>query len=251
MNRTKFIDHFKTKYNTNYSDYYKLLYFDIDLSAFDNNKSLTELYINSLLDNDFESLGLIQDIKVSKDIIKVEFDYDYNEDEKNTSLLIRHDVSLNLNILFDSIINKHPEINSNLSSIYRIENKNGFGLYDGIGFSIMARNINENENTQPCPSTEISFMSIFDWQNIHIPNEYKRSWNFAFSSLPQLENWINCPDKIKELKTFGFEIYEVKVPENFVILGEKQTIFKNDKIVSKKIYEEPSNTFKQKTKLKI
>ena len=58
-------------------------------------------------------------------------------------------------------------------------------------------------------------------------------------------------DKIKELKMFGFEIYEMEIPENFVIFGEKQTIFKNDKILSKKIYEEPLFTRKQKVKIKI
>lgn len=251
MNRTTFINHFKTKYNTNYSEDYKLLFFDIDLSAFDNNKSLTEIYINSLLEDDFKSLGIIQDVKIPKKIINVEFDYDYNEDEDNTSELIRHNVNLNLNILFDSIIENYPELNTDITSIYRIENKNGGGLYDGAGFSIMARNVNEGANTQPCPSTEPTFMSIFDFQNRYIPNDYKRSWNFAFTSVEQLKNWINCADKIKELKMFGFEIYEMEIPENFVIFGEKQTIFKNDKILSKKIYEEPLFTRKQKVKIKI
>ena len=64
MDRTTFINHFKLKYNKNYSEDYKLLFFDIDLSKFDNNKSLSTLYINSLLEEDFKSLGIVNDVKV-------------------------------------------------------------------------------------------------------------------------------------------------------------------------------------------
>ncbi len=251
MDRTTFINHFKLKYNKNYSEDYKLLFFDIDLSKFDNNKSLSTLYINSLLEEDFKSLGIVNDVKVSKEIINVEFDYYHNEDEDNTSELIRHNVNLNLNILFDHIIENHSELNTDMTLLYRIENINGGGLYDGAGFSIMSRDVNEGENTQPCPSTEPTFMSIFDFQNRYVSNDYKRSWNFAFSSLNQLKNWVNCSDKLAELKSLGFEIYEMKIPSNFVILGEKQTIFKNNKVLLKKIYEEPSASVKQKAKIKI
>lgn len=250
MHRESFINYFKNKYKDQFSDYYYSLFFDIDLEEFDNKKTLSSLYLTNKLLNDFELLN-IKDFNIPKDLIQVEFDYYHNEDEDNTSELIRHNVNLNLNILFDHIIENHSELNTDMTLLYRIENINGGGLYDGAGFSIMSRDVNEGENTQPCPSTEPTFMSIFDFQNRYVSNDYKRSWNFAFSSLNQLKNWVNCSDKLAELKSLGFEIYEMKIPSNFVILGEKQTIFKNNKVLLKKIYEEPSASVKQKAKIKI
>lgn len=239
MNRAKFIKHFKEKYQDNYFDDYKVLFFNADLSSFDNNKLLSTIYINSILKEDFEILGINTNINLDKKFINVEFDYDFNEDESNVTPLIRHNIHLNLNSIFDYIVETQPELNNNKINIYRIEHKDGGSLYDGIGFHIMSENIKDNE--QPSPREEKEFMSIFEFQNRYINNDYKKSWQFAFSSLPQLERWINSSDKNLKLKDAGYIICKLEIQDNFVINGEHQTIFKKDTFLNKSVLNFKNN----------
>ncbi len=232
MERESFINHFKNKYNNQFSDYYYSLFFDIDLEDFDNKKNLSALYLTNKLLEDFEFLH-IKDFIIPKDLIKVDFDYDYNEDESNKSPLIRHNVNFNLNILYDYIINKYPDLNNNNTTIYRIEHFNGTGLYDGSGFSIMSKAANKYDS-QPCPSTEKAFMSIFDFHNRYIDSSYKKEWSFCFSDLNQLNKWCHSKEVLTELKENGYSINEIIIPENFVIKGLNQSIFKKDKIIYQK-----------------
>lgn len=242
MNRESFINYFKNKYKDQFSDYYYSLFFDIDLEEFDNKKILSSLYLTNKLLNDFELLN-IKDFNIPKDLIQVNFDWDYNEDESNTNPLIRHNVNFNLNILYDHIVNKYPDLNNNNIKIYRIEHLNGTGLYDGAGFSIMSKAANKY-NSQPCPSTEEAFMSIFDFHNRYIDNSYKKEWSFCFSDLNQLNKWCNSKEVLDELKENGYKINEIIIPENFVIKGINQSIFKKDKIIYQSILNEKKITLK-------
>lgn len=170
MNRNIFLEHFKEKYQDKYLDEHKVLFFNAHLSSFDNNKLLSTMYINSLLKDDFKSLGINTEINIDKSIINTEFDYDYNEDENNTTSLIRHNININLNVLFDYIVDKSPELNNNKKTLYRIEHQDGTNLYEGIGFKIMSEDIKDNE--QQSPSDDNNFMSIlkFDIQDNFIIN---------------------------------------------------------------------------------
>lgn len=65
-----------------------------------------------------------------------------------------------------------------------------------------------------------------------------------FSGLNQLNKWCNSKEILDELKENGYKINEIIIPENFVIKGINQSIFKKDKIIYQSILNEKKITLK-------
>lgn len=62
--------------------------------------------------------------------------------------------------------------------------------------------------------------------------KYKGDWNFAFDNLEDLKSWIGNKETYLNILNDkrGFNIKEIIVPDYMVINGDKQVIFKNDRI---------------------
>lgn len=219
MNRTHFINHIKNHYPDDYSAYSHGVHFNIDLSTIDNNGMLCMLSVNSKFEDIFSSMGL-PSFNIPKQLVKLEFDYDYAEENPDDDVC-RYFAYINLNSLYDTVVSE-KKMYGESRSIYRIEDAADKGLYSGVGFKIMC---DSKTGIQPNPADDESFMSIFNQSDNYISESYKKSWQFAFNDLNQLKNWVGDKHALESLIQHNYHIKEIIVSENCLIIGNEQVVY--------------------------
>ena len=197
----------------------------------------TAIYLQSKFSHIFDKLN-IKNLRLTK------FRSKYSE-------VFDSSLNLNLNELYDFMVEEHNILGQN-KTLYRLESKSGLGVYDSGGYYLFNE---EHNKKRPDPFSDNKINHIFNSVNDYDSQTYKSEWKFAFSSLDELKNWIQDEKTFNNLKNDnrGYHIKEFLVPENMVIEGDSQIIFK-DKFVrtSKSINLDSLNfDFKNRSKLKI
>jgi len=244
MKRKDFLKYFATKYPKEYLSDYQSLSLDIDLTNEDDKGTFCLLYLNSIFDDIFTAMKA-DSFKICKNIVKIDFDWDYAEEYSDNDIW-RYSSRINLNQLYDEIILNH-KIYGNTTTLYRLEDLNNKGLYDGKGWAAMEK----STGFHPGPEEDLSFAKIFDFRNYYIENEYKREWNFSFKDLEQLKSWVGDKATLEKLIDLNFVIKEISISENCVIAGTHQAIYKKHGIIHEQSLElsSVSNLFEVPSKL--
>lgn len=132
--------------------------------------------------------------------------------------------SINLNELYDHIANEHILLGQDIT-LYRIESETGLGIYDAGGQYLFSEESNRKRSD---PFYDAKLNQIFDSINDYNTDKYKNEWNFAFSKLEDLSNWVNDKETYQNIKDDyrKFNIKQITVPENMIIVGNGQVIYK-------------------------
>jgi hypothetical protein len=138
--------------------------------------------------------------------------------------------TINLNELYDHIANEHLLLGQDVT-LYRIESADNLGIYNAGGKYLFSENSNNNRLD---PFYDDKLNTIFNSINDYNINQYKNEWNFAFLKLEDLAKWIHDSETYQNIKNDyrKFNIKEIKVPENMVIIGHDQVIYKKSNIRS-------------------
>ena len=221
MTRNEFVQHFKDNNPDEAVSDWPFLQFKILLTSTKNSESMGLMYVNSKLEPMYESLNIANGHLLSKGDIDFEYDYYYEEDNPDSDYC-QYRANLNLNILYDTLIDKKIINNNDLVSLYRIETANHKGLYDGIGYNIL---LNAEDYNHPGPEKDPKFMEIFAHRGPFLNNEYKRKWMFAFSDDTQIKEWLSNKVVFDLLIESGFHINKITVNLDNAILGDYQAIY--------------------------
>lgn len=153
-------------------------------------------------------------------------------------------IEVNLNEIYDHIINEHNILGQN-KKLYRIESQDNLGIYNAGGFYLLSEKSN---NKRKDPAYDDNLNHIFDSINDYSASGYKTKWNFAFENIEDLKEWISDKETYINLRDDNrhFHIKEIYVPENMIIVGNKQVIFQSEKIrtinkIEIKIFEKDFN----------
>lgn len=141
-----------------------------------------------------------------------------------------NEYSINLNELYDHIANEHTLLGQDIT-LYRIESADGLGIYNAGGHYLFSEESRKRIND---PFYDEKLNKIFNSINDYNINQYKNEWNFAFLKLEDLSNWIHDKQTYQNIKEDyrKFEIKQITVPENMLIIGNEQVIYKKDSIRS-------------------
>lgn len=221
MNRADFINHFKEKNPEESISDWPFLEFKILLTTTNNSESLSLMYVNSKLEEMYESLNISNGYLLTKNDMNIEYDY-YYEDDNPDSEYCQYLSTLNLNILYDKLIENKIINNSNSITLYRIETKDHKGLYDGIGYNIL---LNAEDYNHPGPEKESKFMQIFAHRGNLVDNPYKTKWMFAFSDEKQIKDWLSNKVVFDLLVKADFQLKKITINENNAIVGDSQAIY--------------------------
>lgn len=105
-----------------------------------------------------------------------------------------------------------------MSLVYRLENKDGGGVYCNTGFNAFDR------DRHPLPSSDSLLMDNLDDKGIH-------KFHFAFNSIGQLRNWFYNDEWLIQISDLGIflSVYE----SDEVYVGYSQVVFfrENAKLV--------------------
>lgn len=204
--------------------------FDILVEDYKSGKQAGRNYLQAFLHA--QDIHPIVVDNIMKDIvIKSEFDSYYEEDEDNTGEFCRFNCKVNIDQLYDLYI-IHSNFNLHTKQIYRIESRENDGLYSGV-----FAKLDVDEHLHPAPFKDPAFKRIFSEPGRVQDEPYQDNWYFAFSNLQDLKSWTINDDNIKQLHDHGYIIKKITLPENFMIEGNKQTIFQKKYVV----YEETLN----------
>lgn len=109
--------------------------------------------------------------------------------------------------------------------IYRIENKDKKGPYFYGTDCWMGRKVHFMSKKHPSP-----------YQDKLLRNKLRNlpflQWRFGFKTMKQLKQWFT-EKEIKNLKGYGFQIVKLDIPEKHIIVGDKQVMFADPRIISK------------------
>lgn len=171
-------------------------------------RDFQSLFRNLKFKNEFENFFIMNDIKeISYDFLpKIELDYYELEDDN-----VVFDVTFNVNELYEAYKDRYK---TNYIEVYRVEGKNNKGLY-GQNIKI------EDSDNRPAPHLDGDISLIFDG-TITANDEYRRKFIFGFKNIEQLKEWI------KDIDMTELEIKKYKVPDYYVVEGNKQIIFKEE-----------------------
>jgi hypothetical protein len=96
--------------------------------------------------------------------------------------------------------------------VYRVENKNGVGPYDGTGIWSLWQTRDHVEPSHPGPKDDgIDFKS----------GEYI----CGFASYRKLRDWFEA-EELVALRKLGFRVRRIRVPRSKVKFGKKQVVFR-------------------------
>lgn len=167
-----------------------------------------------------EKINLHFDISVSyEDIIRCEPDWMAMEEEEDWI----YSIEFNPHLYYDRL-----PLHSNIITLYRLENSEGKGVYDITGGKGL-----KNEESH-VPELDYSINFLFDISKVNnFFNHYKREWRFACASPELLKSWI-MPGQEEFLRSKNIGIAQIEIPEQFVINGQYQSIFKQEHVLSKK-----------------
>lgn len=231
MTRNEFVQHFKDNNPDEAVSEWPFLQFKILLTSTKNSESLGLMYINSKLETMYESLNISNGPLFVKGDLDIEFDH-YYEDDNPDSDYCQYLSNLNLNILYDKLIDQKIISSDELVSLYRIETPNQKGLYDGIGYNIL---LNAEEYNHPGPEKDPKFMEIFAHRGPFLDNEYKRKWMFAFSDENQIKDWLSNKVVFDLLVEHDFKLNKITIKAENAILGDYQAIYLGQKIEKSEI----------------
>lgn len=221
MNRIDFINHFKEKNPDDAVSDWPFLEYKILLTSTKNSESLGLMYVNSKLEAMYESLNISNGHFLSKGDIDFKYDYYYEEDNPDGDYC-QYLANLNLNILYDKLIDNKIINNDEMITLYRIESNDNKGLYDGIGYNIL---LNTEDYNHPGPEKEGNFMNIFAHSGHLLNNEYKAKWLFAFSDESQLKGWLGNKKVFDLLVENDFQLKKITINSSKAIIGHSQAIY--------------------------
>lgn len=221
MNRTDFINHFKVHSPEEANPDWPFLEFKILLTSTANSDYLNLMYVNSKLETMYESLNISNGYLLSKGELDFEYDY-YYEDDNPDSDYCQYKADLNLNILYDKLVESHVINNPELISLYRIETAGHKGLYDGVGYNIL---LSAPEDKHPGPEKDLKFMKIFDHNGYLLDNMYKSKWMFAFADENQFKEWISTKAVFDQLVEADFKLNKITIKADNAIIGDAQAIY--------------------------
>lgn len=151
----------------------------------------------------------------------------------------RYQVSVDLNDFYDNYPFDHQ--NTAMKSVLRLCNEKGQGIYAlGLGYKFL----NSGSSPHEDPELKMIFPSFFK------EREYSKNWLFGFKDMEQAKKWLDNEKMIEEMHGFGLRLATLEVPENFVIEGHDQLIYRSDKVVSVE-YSLLSSLSEEKPKSKI
>jgi hypothetical protein len=249
MNRTDFINHFKAHNPDEANSDWPFLEFKILLTSTANSDALNLMYVNSKLETMYESLNISNGYLLNKGDINFEYDY-YYEDDYPESDYCQYKADLNLNILYDKLVENNIINNPELISLYRIETANHKGLYDGVGYNIL---LSAPEDKHPGPEKDPQFMRIFDHSGYLLDNVYKSKWMFAFSDENQVKEWLSNKDIFDKLVQADFKLNKITIKADNVIIGDAQAIYIGKNVEKTEIFPLKSleHLFNEKRKNKL
>lgn len=140
-------------------------------------------------------------------------------------------LKINVNEIYDHVIKEHNILGQN-RTLYRVESNNDLGIYDAGGLYLFSEDIRKVKND---PYYDNKLKSIFDSMNDYeSKRKYKGDWKFAFENLDDLIEWIGDKETYLNIlnDSKGFRIKELTIPENMIIYGAKQAIYKKDSVRS-------------------
>lgn len=224
MTRDDFIKGFQEYYNTTQINHY----FSVDVNELNEGEIGAKKYLKPFLSLFNQLTDDTKNNILSSTPIKVDFDWDYAEDEEDyDENICRFQCKVSIHQLYDQFVLKN-NFNLPVTTIYRIEDSNKKGLYESFFASVKGSEIHH-----PSPMEDPAFNGIFDderMQDINL-SDYKRTWNFSFSSLNDVSSWLLEECHADKLKANGFFLTKINIPTSFVIEGHKQTIFKKEHII--------------------
>jgi len=219
MNRHNFIETFNHFFEKNDS---KRFYFNILVKEYSNDVEFKENLYHKFFDF-FSKIELKNKYSILEKVNLNKRHDCYYEEENPDSEFCSFECDINLHELYD-VIKESENYPSRKMEIFRVESKDGNGLYS-TGFA--SKKVNETHH--PCPLDDKNFEGIFDKHT----NDYKyqKEWYFAFEKLEDIQSWLINDYNKNELKEKGAIIKKFIIDENYIIKGNKQIIFKKDKVL--------------------
>lgn len=173
------------------------------------NDNFQNLFNSIKFNNEYQKFFEDNNIKDLYGSIVPKIELDYYELEDNEKIVFN--ITLNLNELYDiykmQYITKYIEV-------YRVEGQNGEGLYQ-------QNLIIENNENRPAPHEDGDISLIFNG-SMTDNDTYKKQYVFGFKDLIQLNEWL------KDVDMSNLSIKKYRVPDYYVVEGNKQVIFKKD-----------------------
>lgn len=157
------------------------------------------------------------------EIFKKEIDYDYLEEVEGDQESYKYFVSFDAHKLYDFFAENNV-FKLKKESIYRIEQENGGGLYDGIGLALL-----NNYDTQESPSNDPNLNHIFNKQSNFSSSQYHKEWQFGFKDKKSAMEWIHDESLLERLDKSGLKIVKYESNEAYIIHGNQQSIFMKKK----------------------
>lgn len=118
-----------------------------------------------------------------------------------------------------------------MKTIYRIEDKEGYGMYrSGRNleyFFTSDRERHPQPHNDSLLCQEFSIYSNLYFNSDGVPTE-ESEYYFGFGSIQQLRNWIYKDDWLVELHNIGFMISEYTCEDNNAHVGYTQAVFINE-----------------------
>lgn len=141
--------------------------------------------------------------------IETNLDIDYYALDSENKFIMN--LRFNPNELYDRICDLSEKI-----LIYRVENENGNGAYNGI-------KINSYSDNNPSPFEDENIKNIFQRGK----DDYFKRYKFAFKKVEDVFRWFG-QDNLKKIKEKGFNISVYEVPKNLIITSRHQVCFKEE-----------------------
>ncbi len=204
--------------NENFTTY---LYFDLDDN--DNDKDKDE-NINLKIGKNIRKFLEKINIKIEEsDLLKLIFNVN-NLGKFNINL---NDYSLNLNKLYDYLIDNNILKKFETKIIYRLENDKGDGIYRSEN-SFIEKNALLEYSRRKLPTRDLNLSMIFtkNYEDKDL-EEYKKNYYFGFSNLEDIKKWFL--DDIKLFKNNEIYLAKYEIPENYIINSSLQVAFIKDK----------------------
>lgn len=235
MNRDYFLNTFKTEnciFNINLEDYKEFfdtkIFQNLIMTMNLNNEEPinTEEILNSRLDSIIKR-HLINNYKNEFSIFNLtNLNIEKFSPEKQFE---NNFLRFNINELYDHIINEHNLLGQNIK-LYRIESKDNLGIYDAGGLYLFDE---DEKDFRLDPFNDKKLNNIFNSMNDYdIDKKYKSKWKFAFQNKEDLNKWIGGKKTYQNIlnDNRSFHIKELLVPENMVIKGDNQVIYKSEHV---------------------
>ncbi len=119
--------------------------------------------------------------------------------------------------------------NNKVSTIYRVENNQGKGPYALYDYEKWTdKNKDHSDRSHPGPDRDSKLKK--KWESLFWSNQH--NYYFGFKSLKDLRAWFS-PSERKRLRSRGFFVSKIHIPEEDVIIGSKQVAFYKRRTIKK------------------